>query len=188
MNRTLKSQEILAGNKWVQLIENTYSDNSHYTILHEVSRKGHTVVVLPFRRTVENGVQYLVRNEMTPPWKPNELVPSSVTGGVDVGMGAEETALKELKEETGYLALPEHMTPLGTCYTLKGCDTINHLFAIDVTNTVKLPRSESDSFENEAENEWIDSGDIEKILGIVDPLWYAVYVRHTMHYMKTNKL
>ncbi len=183
--RKVKSKETLGGNKWVSLVEHTYNDDTKYTVVHETRCNGMAVVILPFRVDDEKGLQYLVRNEMTPPWSVKELIPSSVTGGIDnITDNPLKTALKELKEECGYLATDYNVIDLGTCYGIKCCDTVYNVYAIDVTNVVTVPMSNPDTFEDEARNEWIGGSDSEKINNIKDPLWTMAYVRHAMFYMK----
>lgn len=183
--RKLESKQTLGGNKWLELQEHTYNDGTKYTVVHESRCNGNIVIILPYKVDDKLGLQYLVRNEMTPPWSLTELVPSSVSGGIDsLGDNPLKTALKELKEECGYLASESNVIPLGTSYGVKCADTIYHIFAVDVTSVAEIPPSAPDTFESEAQNEWISASDYDKIVSVKDPLWSIAYVRHAMHLLK----
>jgi len=103
-----------------------------YVYSHETSCAGQKVAVMPFLRRV-GGNQYLVRREITPCWGMDHNL-SSLTGGVDKGDTVRHTAIKEVKEESGYTVTDEELIPLGTAFGTKSTDTIYYLFGVDVTN------------------------------------------------------
>ena len=125
--------------EWLSLFR-VVAPNRHvngYIFSHESRCNGQIVHVLPFMDK-QSGTEpwfFLLRWELTPCWsfhEPYNL--SMVTGGVDDGATPLETAINELSEETGYQALPRHFIDLGKCFGTKSSDTINHLFAVNVTN------------------------------------------------------
>jgi 8-oxo-dGTP pyrophosphatase MutT (NUDIX family) len=75
----------------------------------------------------------IAREEFTPPWSQEELMLSSITGGVDDGEEPVNAAARELHEETGMQAPASEFQDLGIVRGAKSSDTIYHLFAVDVT-------------------------------------------------------
>ena len=97
------SVRVLCKTKWVSLrgMKTELTGDNEYYYLHEDMCKGKKVAILPYRY-FNDRVQYLLRNEVTPPWgiPPKQFV-SSITGGVekDDVLG---TAVLEVGEESGY--------------------------------------------------------------------------------------
>lgn len=150
--------------------------NGEYVYSHENRCDGNIVAVLPYRREGRDAWSYGVRKEVTPSWglKPEF---SSVTGGVDKGESPEEMAVKELKEETGYICETKDLKSLGTCRGTKSTDTLYHLFAVDVTD-LKMGEKTGDGsvYDTEAEFEMMtDTAELRK--KIVDPIWFTMVMR-----------
>lgn len=177
-DRELAHTEVIGGNEWLQLQNRIYDDNVKYTVMHEVRCNGNIVVILPYK-SKDGELSYMFRNELTPPWNPNYQVMSSITGGVDTNDTVEKTAIKELKEETGFLAIESMLEPMGTVYGSKASDTVYHLFAINVGNCVQV-KSQPEGLESEAENVWVPARDLNAVADAADPMVYALYVRHSI--------
>ena len=143
-----------------------------YIYSHETRCKGRIVSILPFRRTKDNKFEFLLRNEVTPPWG-METVVSSITGGIEDEYSIEENATKELFEEAGYEVVVPSLISLGTCRGTKSSDTIYHLFSTDLTNIRKTGSASGDGseLEKKANCEWkrIPEGE--------DPLIHVMYLR-----------
>jgi len=103
-----------------------------YEYLHEDRCSGKIVAILPYRYNDE-GIEFLLRNEITPCWNPDKKIISSITGGVDKGNTAKETCKIELLEEAGYDIDMQDLCFLGKIYGTKSCDTQYYLYTIDLT-------------------------------------------------------
>ncbi len=124
--------KILCKTEWVSLREKDLNGQK-YHYLHEDRSEGRIVAILPYRRIGKDVWEYGVRVETISCWSP---VPQqcSLTGGVDKGDGVVETAVKELREESGYEVLPKDLKFLGVCMGTKSTDTVYFLFAVDLTH------------------------------------------------------
>lgn len=132
-NMRFPESELLFGDEWLQLRK---ADN-RYTFTHEVRCDGNIVVVLPFEKEEAKELAILARVEDTPCWDGNNPLPCSLTGGVDVGETPQQTAVKELQEEIGFVVSEEELISLGTFYGTKSSDTIYHIFAVQITQETK---------------------------------------------------
>ena len=134
-NQELKRiSETLYKDKWVSLM--VAKDQKRkifgYTYSHETRCNGDIVAFLPYKETLL-GPSILFRFEATPCWDIDRICMSSFTGGVDLGMGIEETVLKELSEESGYEIKEPDLINLGKMYGIKSSDSIYHLFTMNLT-------------------------------------------------------
>jgi 8-oxo-dGTP pyrophosphatase MutT (NUDIX family) len=175
---TVTSVDTLCADRWLELRSMLMSDDTSYTFSHEVRCGGRIVAVLPYRRAGKDAWEIGVRQEITPCWAPfvgQELRPtlSSVTGGFDRGDSPVAAALRELREEAGYIVPLGALKPLGTCFGTKSCDTVYHLFAVDVTGLVPGEAPGDGSPRDKAPLVWTYLGGRE----IVDPLVYVMAVR-----------
>ena len=145
-------------NKWVSLRE--IQSPSHgimgYVYSHETRCNGHIVSFLPFRKvekTFTTSIEFLVRAECTPCW---EMVPtfSSFTGGIDKGDSPSECVIKELREEAGISVDDERLISLGTSFGVKSCDTLYHLFAVDVSGCKEGNLHIESELEKTSYNKW----------------------------------
>lgn len=182
--RKIVETNILGGDQWLQLKEHVYDDGAKYTFSHELRCDGQIVAVLPYRFTDNGKLEYLFRHESTAIWSPNELILSTITGGVDPGMSVEATAIKELKEEAGYLVVETMLEPLGTCFGTKSTDTVYSLFAVNVGNAVKVPAKGQDAMEVESENCWYDAANLLALDIAKDPFVFVLFAKAAMLQMK----
>lgn len=118
--------ELLFKNEWLEVRKKDY-----YIYIHYPDGNGQGVLILPYRK--ENGqYRFLGVNEVC---LAHEEFPElyAVGGGMLPSGDALESAVKEMKEETGYTIEKERFASLGTCYLSKSCDTIMHLFCVEIT-------------------------------------------------------
>lgn len=164
-------ERVLFENQFLALI-----DRDGYTFVREVRCDGHIVSVLPYRDT-RAGRQYLARREICPAHASLSQQPelSSITGGVDSGDSALETARIELLEESGYAVEPSAFLALGVVKPSKALDTVAHLFAVDVGGKpAKAAAGDGSKWESSASVEWVSEA---AGLEIEDPLFLAALAR-----------
>lgn len=138
---------------WLCLMEMKDPDNgvNGYVYAHAKWCSGQGVAILPYRRTEDGGIEFLLRQEVTPCWG-MEPVLSSITGGMDKeGEDPAKAAGRELKEESGYdCGDINRWRYLGQCYSNKASDSIVYLFAVDLTGLEKTDDGSGDGTELEA--------------------------------------
>lgn len=130
-------RKVLHETKWLTLLELKDPENGvhGYVCTHAAWTNGQGVAILPYRHEMAGGVvEFLLRQEITPCWGMDPNL-SSITGGMDKeGEEPWECAVRELKEEGGYLCdQVGRWTDLGTCRSSKASTTLVHLFAVDLT-------------------------------------------------------
>lgn len=132
----------------------------YYVYVHYPDCEGKSVVVLPFKK--EKGeTKYLGVSEICLPHseKPQTYM---VGGGINPKETKENAAIRELKEETGYTADEKELIYLGESYLSKACDTIMHLFAIEITDDVKKEKAKGDGTKGEIgiESVWMTEDEL----------------------------
>lgn len=111
-------------NDWMEVL----LKDGWYTFMR--TKKGDGVCVLGYRR--ENGIiEYLVRVEHTPPHGEG-LIKTSLTGGIEKGNTPLETAVSELKEESGYEVAPDEMIDLGWFFPTKQSSDKVYIYAVNL--------------------------------------------------------
>lgn len=169
--------ELIAGDKWLELrrlIDPEQGVNG-YTYYREVRCNGQIVSMLPFRSLDDGSKEYLIRNEVTPPWG-MEPAMSSFTGGVE-GDDPMEDAIREIQEEAGFTVTEERVIPLGTCRGPKCADTVYLLYAVDVTGLEAGDASgDGSELEAKATNVWVS------LVEAQDPLVYVLAMRLMQFY------
>ena len=94
-------EKTLCRNRWTELVELTYRDDKnqirHWEGVHRISRSS-AVVIVP--RLVPSGSYVLIRQFRPPTGKYLDPEPQELPTDKE---SPEETAVRELKEETGYL-------------------------------------------------------------------------------------
>ena len=163
-------KKTLFKNEWISMMSVPANDGSPYIYSHETRCNGNIVAILLYERVGKDGWNYGLRSERTPCWS-GEFELSSVTGGVEDGMTPEQAAIVELKEEAGLDVPQGSLKSLGTCRGTKSCDTIYHLYALDVAGMTKG----TPTGEDVGEIVWLHGGDAMK--KVVDPIWYVMFSR-----------
>ena len=175
----MRSIKVLHDNQWLSLCEmkDPEHDVDGYVFSHETRCGGHIVSILPYR--LEGGRrEVLLREEVTPCWSVDKKILSSITGGVDLGDGPTETAVRELREEAGYEITSQELRPLGTTFGVKSSDTVYHLFAVDLTWKKRKPASgDGSALEAKASCIWTRN-----VSDAVDPLVAAAFIRLASRY------
>lgn len=160
--------QILFQNQFLAIIE-----RDGYTFSREVRCDGVIVSIVPFR-VKGNALEFLARLEVCPAHGP-DLQLCSITGGLNPNERAEETAQKELWEETGYQVKLDELIPVGQVRPSKSADTTAHLFAVDLTGKAHAtPLGDGSRFEADASVQWVD---FLQGLEIKDPLFITAMTR-----------
>lgn len=148
------------------------------TYLHEHHRGGMSIAVLPWRRRLD-GLQYLLKSEITQSW---HLEPelSAITGGCDVSSGMVDVradAVRELREETGYVRERHNLRYLGMCRGAKALSTTYYLFSVGLG----VDLTPGEILGDGTRDEWLYPAQWtpESVMPmIVDPLVSVMWLRH----------
>lgn len=157
---------VLFENKWISVLERELDNGIKWTFATHPWCGAAGVAILPFRREVVNPgwnyseLRYLGRVEICPAHSPEPEL-TAVAGGMDKeGESPIDVAVRELQEETGYIATVKDMIPLGDCRPSKGTDTRMFLFAVDVTDLEKSKATGDGSLiEQLASTKWINKNE-----------------------------
>lgn len=159
-----KSVNFIGGNGWIHLYEFAEGEAKGYSFSHEPRWNDKGIGVLPFRKNSSTGLtEYLgVMEKRFVHGNSHKLY--ALTGGYDNDtITTLQTAVKELKEETGYIAQESDIIPLGEIFITKMSTAKMELFAVDVTN---LPQGEKTTdgslIEETAYPVWVDSVQLAK--------------------------
>lgn len=138
--------ETLKDNEWLSLKKMVDPENgvNGYVFSHETRCNDHIVSILPYR-LVGDKMEFCLRKEVTPCWSMKQHI-SSITGGVEDNDPL-TTAIHEIDEEAGYKVSPNELVSLGTCFGTKSCDTIYHLYTVNLTNKERGIASGDGSYE-----------------------------------------
>lgn len=156
LNEGNKKEETVYENEWISIKKiKLVKNEGGYFYLHEERCQGKIVGVLLYRRKGRDAWEYGVRKEVTPAWGKEKNL-SALTGGCEKGMSPEETAVKEIKEESGYEVKEKDLKSLGTCRGTKSTDTIYYLYAVDVGDKEPAEKTgDGSKFDNEGTIEWM---------------------------------
>jgi 8-oxo-dGTP pyrophosphatase MutT (NUDIX family) len=99
---------------------------------------GKFVAVLGYRRIGKDAWEYLGRYENCPPHK-DGIALCSLTGGMEEDEEPTQSALRELKEESG-ITTDEELESLGTVRSSKASDSTGYLFAVDLSEVPDQPK------------------------------------------------
>lgn len=114
------------------------------------------VTVLPYRVRAGGQVQYLVRNEPNPCHRP-EVHLTGLSGTIEQGEEAYQTALRALKEESGYWIRRDMLIELGMVYASKMMANPTYLFAADVSTAPWAPaQGDGTHWEAMSSTLWVD--------------------------------
>lgn len=114
-------EKLLFKNKWIQVLEL----DDWYTIYRH-NGTNHGVAILGL-----DGDKVLIRVENCLPH--GGFVETSITGTVEEGMTPLQTAVMELKEETGFVASEDEFIDLGWIYPSKASDMKMNLYAVNLS-------------------------------------------------------
>ena len=161
--------------EWLSLKYKQLEDGRRYFYSHETRCNGLIVAILPYRAT-QYGFEVLLRYENTPCWREGPHI-CSITGGIEAGDTAQETVIKELKEETGYdlTGLEHRIYALNSIKGTKSSDTDYYLFAVNLTNLEPGEANPEPGEESETQR-WHKYIPYET----ADPLVYAIYHRQAL--------
>lgn len=159
----------LYNNEWLSLKE-----IDGYVYSHEKRCDGKVVAILVVDSKDHKG-EVLGRFEKVPAHF-DEVSACSITGGYEHGDKPVDTAIRELLEEAGYEATRDEMISLGTVRPTKSCDTITHLFAVDVAGKKQTkPEGDGSDGEKDAYVEWIS---VKDGVACKDPLVSTMIIRY----------
>lgn len=169
LDKEIPEPKILYKNEWVSMMTTLAPDGTDYIYSHETRCEGNIVAVLLYERKGVDGWYYGLRDEVTPSWGTESQL-SALTGGVE-GETPIKAAIKEVREEAGYICKEEDFKPLGTVRGSKSTDTIYTLYALDVSGLKKTKPTGKDV----GEIVWL--GGVEAKKRCVDAIWFAMYAR-----------
>ena len=153
-------------NEWVTVKK--FSDEKlgveAYFFSHDTRSGGKSIAVLPFRKLINGGIEFLLKGDIIPAWG-EQIQLCSITGAVEHS-SPEATTVVELDEEVGYTVAETELISLGTCFGHKASDTINHLYTVDLTEK-HAHEAKGDGYEKKLGNEshWVG-----KLMDVQDPL------------------
>lgn len=174
-------EETLYENKWISLKKIVSDEHHDYIFSHETSCNGKKVAILPFKEENDH-IWYLVRDEVTPCWRGDKKVISSITGGVDED-DIRDVVIKEMQEEAGYSIQRKDLMYLGQCFGTKSCDTVYHLYAVNLTGKLKTIVTTNDPLEAKAGCRWT----MNAVEQAEDPLVYVLFIK-LLNYLMSVRL
>ena len=153
--------------------------NKGYTFLHEEKANGKLICVIPYRQNNGN-MEYLMRYEICPAHG-DEHEFCMIIGSYDnVDLTIEETVVKELREETGYIVDQSKLQSLDWVWDSKVADTKVYLFTIDLTNLKSYePLTDGTELEKTAYCKWVS---LEECYKCKDPKAFVI-----LHKMKEGE-
>lgn len=195
--------ETLCDNEWLSLrrIVDKPRGVDGYVYSHETRCVGRIVVVLPFRVIADDPcehathdadrcrasggdedpdvhIEVLLRDELVPCWFSDEPSLSAITGGWEPtdDLLCRSAAVRELFEEAGYRVDDADLVRLGVSRTSKSSDTMNFLYAVDLTEVEQTGdgRGDGSAVEAAATCRWVAANRASEVL---DPQVHVVLNR-----------
>lgn len=121
--------KVLFKEEWLSVKE-----NNGYSYIHEERCNGILVSILPWRQyNKHEKMEFLMRMETCPAHGNNHEFCGIIGGYDDTSYTIEETAIKEVKEETGFDINLKRLNSLGWVWDSKVADTKVYLFTADLT-------------------------------------------------------
>lgn len=155
-----------------------YSIKEHnsYPYVHEEKCNGTLVSILPFRK-INGKIEFLMRYEVIPSHSDNHEFCGVIGGYDDCSITIKQTAVKELKEETGYSIDEKQLIELDWVYAGKSNDTKVYLFSCDLTNITKgIATTDGTELEKNAYCRWEEQNNL---WTTNDPNVYAILAKLT---------
>lgn len=142
---------ILFAEEWLSIRQ-----NNGYSYLHEERCNGVLIAFLP-TRNVHGKLQYLMRKEICPSHG-NEHEFCGIIGGYDDNsITIRQTAIRELKEETGYDIDEIDLESLDWVWDSKAADTKVYLFTADISNYNQgIATTDGSELEKNSSCEWVN--------------------------------
>lgn len=179
------STTVLHKNRWLSLMEIKAPEMgvTGYVYAHESRCKGRIVAVLPYR-LVKEGLQFMIKSEITPSWGLQPKL-SALTGGWE-GEEMVKDAQRELHEESGYAVETSAFVSLGECFASKAADTIYSLYTADLTGiTPQPPKGDGSRLEAIAGSPWVDEA---ALLDVMDAQVHVMLNRLKVHLRSIGKI
>ncbi|OYD27175.1 hypothetical protein EI74_0087 [Mycoplasma testudineum] len=154
---------LLFKTQWISVYKN--EKNFFYC-----QRKGiNSIAALLFRKNENNEVEFMIHYQPMPEvefkksW--DQPYPCTITGSFEDGDTAEETVIKEVAEEGGFIINKNHIVSSNINASSTQMNEMVFNYLIDVTNLKQgVPTTDGSIFEQVAFNKWVDKKEIEKII------------------------
>lgn len=165
----------LFDNEWISVFET----EDGYVYAKDV--RGGFVAFLGWRKNDEGEMEYLARFEKVPSRYPDKTMENlpitmvSLSGTVEEGDSAEETAVREVMEESGYEISEDDLVDLGIVCPSKSMYSRVHLYAADLTGKEKKDaKGDGSKYEDEAHCEFVT---FDELVYSDDPVLHSLFMR-----------
>lgn len=172
-------------NDWVTVKK--FSDEKlgvdEYYFSQDTRSGGKSVAILPFRKLLNGGIEFLLKGDIIPAWGEQKQL-CSITGAVERKHPTPEAAaIDEIDGEVGYTVTENELIPLGTCFGHKASDTLNYLYTVDLSEKF-AHEAKGDGYEKLLGNEshWVG-----KLVEVKDPL-VAILAWRLYKYLIDNNI
>jgi 8-oxo-dGTP pyrophosphatase MutT (NUDIX family) len=171
--------EILHSTKWLEL-----RTKNGYVYMHSPWCNAEAVCILPFRYTgpiFEQDIEFLAIMEHRPCHGEYQQI-YSITGGCDKeGEVPVLTAIRELREETGYEVTVDNIIPLGEIRDCKASDMLLRAYAVEITDDLIQFEREGDGSQTEKEAYPVWLSEKQAVCDSLDPLLAHMILRLQHH-------
>lgn len=142
------NERILFQGNWI-----TVAEKDGYEYVKDSS--GHGVLVLPYKISANGELWILAREEPVPPHYPSMHL-CGLTGTHEEGESLSLTAVRELREESGFIVSEEFLFPLGWTFVSKASTFKCHMYAVDVTKAIwEEPKGDGSELEKRSSCKWL---------------------------------
>lgn len=172
---TYGKDKILFESEWIEIREK-YLEDMGVSFIYARGPKtnSQSIAVLPYKRT-ESGLNFLLRKEIVPPWGSTKTEVCALTGGHDQETPW-ETAIKELKEESGIVVGEQDLISLGTSRSSKTSDYLCYIYAVEINKdtVIEIAKGDGTALEDKASCVWKTK---EHLLTCEDPIVHIMFNR-----------
>ena len=138
--------------KWISIKQNV---KHKYSFIHEEKCNGILVAFLPVK-IIHGQLQFLMRKEICPAHGNDHEFCGIIGGYDDNSISIRDTAMKELKEETGYEIDKCDLESLDWVWDSKVADTKVYLFTADLSHyTQGIAITDGTELEKNSSCEWV---------------------------------
>lgn len=145
-------------NRWIHVKEKStlkYPDPYTYITM------GDAVAILPYRKTTEGKFEFGIRKEIVPPWGYEPSV--CCVGGSVENSNPIQTAIDEVKEETGYIIKAEDLVHLGRFRNGKATDSFTEYYFLELSGEPQTEiTGDGSMYEEGAEFLWVNDAELMK--------------------------